>query len=91
MVMPATPGRLSMTNDCPSRSDSHWPSKRSLMSADCDNTHQPRRIGLRAMRDTGRQRGGARCQTKIWSSLLKLFGFSPQPRRYPRPGHSGAR
>jgi len=28
------PGRLSMTNDCPSRSESHWPSKRALMSAD---------------------------------------------------------
>jgi hypothetical protein len=63
MVMLATPGRLSMTNDCPSRSDSHWPSKRSLMSADCDKTHQPRRIGLRPSdARCGWQHGSARCQ-----------------------------
>src|SRR5262249_22134093 len=32
-IVLAAPGRLSMTNDWPSRSDSHCPSRRALMSA----------------------------------------------------------
>ena len=64
-----------MTNGWPSRSDSHWPIRRAMMSADTaggkadDDAHRPRRIGLRP-RDArhGRQRGSARGQ------MQKLFG-----------------
>ena len=33
IIVPAAPGRFSMTNGWPSRSDSHWPIRRAAMSA----------------------------------------------------------
>src|SRR5262249_58307118 len=53
---------------------------------------------VRVVLDAQQERGmdgdegrGTVGQSKVWSSLLKLFGFSPQLRFYPRPSHSRAR
>src|SRR6516162_7885705 len=81
-ILLLAPGRFSMTNDWPSRSDSHWPIRRATISnpppgEGTDNqTHRPRWIGLRPgeARD-GRQRGSARC--KMQKISAGKFHFEP--------------
>jgi hypothetical protein len=75
ILVPA-PGRFSITNCWASRSDSHWPIRRAMMSLPPPggNAHRPRRIGLRP-RDArdGRERGSAaaRCRNFRRESFIE--------------------
>src|SRR5215510_4008488 len=79
------PGRFSITNCWPSRSDSHWPIRRAMMSVPTsggksdNDAHRPRWIGLRP-RDAGygRQRGSAHGQMQEFAA--GKFHFEPPSR-----------
>jgi len=67
MLIVDAPGRFSITNCWPSRSECHWPISRARMSVVPGgrkrhyDAHRPRRIGLRAHDPRRRRQGGSAC------------------------------